>query len=118
MKKPYNLISKTLLSRTTRLLVLLLFSLPFGAFAQSISLTPNTPGDPQDFGSVDVGSSSASKPYQVTGSGFSSSDFVRIAIPFAFEGSTDDFGFNSDAHSHIHQDWDKEVQKDQNRDNL
>ena len=31
----------------------------------------------------------------------------------------DDFGFNSDAHSHIHQDWDAEVLKDNsNRDNL
>ncbi len=93
MKKTYSLISQISLNQTIRLLVLFLFALPLGAFAQSISLTPNTPGDPQDFGSVVVGSASASKSYQVTGSGLT--DDVSISIPGRFEGSTDNTVFNA-----------------------
>ena len=71
----------------------LLLALPGIGMAQSVTLTPQTPGDPQDFGSVPVGTASASKAYNVTGSGLTSG--VTIDIPGSFEGSTDNVNFST-----------------------
>ena len=61
--------------------------------AQTVTITPNTAGDPQDFGSVAVGAVSASKAYTVTGSALVNN--VSVAVPQFFEGSTDNINFST-----------------------
>jgi hypothetical protein len=91
MKKTYKLISQRSLAQIIRLLVLFLFALPLGAFAQSLSLTP---GSIQVFDNTAVGSASPSKAFQVDGSGLAGSD-VNIVIPVRFEGSTNNTVFST-----------------------
>lgn len=90
MKHPYSLLTSWL----RWLCLCLLLALPGLGFAQTVSLTSNTP-DPQDFGSVPVGTVSASKAYTVSGSGLV--DDITVSIPSRFEGSTDNVGFSTTA---------------------
>jgi hypothetical protein len=71
----------------------LLLALPGLGFAQTVSLTPNTAGNPQDFGSVPVGTVSASKAYTLSGSGLVSN--LVVNIPDQFEASVNNTSFGS-----------------------
>lgn len=80
------------------LLFLLAMMLPGLSFAQSITISPNAD---QDFGRVDVGSTSAPKLFNVTTSGVTRSVIVSFsgnpvtgAAP-SFEGSTDDITYST-----------------------
>lgn len=67
--------------------------LPFMASAQTVTITPATPANPQDFGSVAVGQNSASKSYSVTATNINRD--VVVVIPAGFQGSTDNTAFSS-----------------------
>lgn len=71
----------------------MLLALPGLGVAQTVSLTPNPAGSPQDFGSVPVGNTSASKAYITSGSNLVNN--LIIAIPASFEGSTDNTTFSA-----------------------
>ncbi|WP_165822235.1 T9SS type A sorting domain-containing protein [Hymenobacter edaphi] len=60
-------------------------SLSLTGYAQSVSLTPDVAGSPQNFGNVVVGQKSAPRSFTVSGSGLV--DDVTINIPSRFEGS-------------------------------
>ncbi len=90
MKHTYSLTTSWL----RWLCLCLLLALPGLGMAQSVTLTSNTP-DPQDFGSVPVGTASASKAYTVSGSGLVNN--VVVNIPDQFEGSTNNTTFSSTA---------------------
>lgn len=90
MKHTYSLTTSWL----RWLCLCLLLALPGLGMAQSVTLTSNA-ADPQDFGSVPVGTTSASKAYTVSGSGLV--DDITVAIPSRFEGSTDNVGFSTTA---------------------
>lgn len=70
----------------------LLLALPGLGMAQTVTLTSNTP-DPQNFGSVPVGTTSASKAYTVSGTGLVND--ITVSIPNQFEGSTDNIAFST-----------------------
>ena len=93
MDKHYpNTITKVF-RRTLGLLILFLLALPFLSRAQSLSLSPTAGGTSQNFGSVAVGSTSASYSFLVMGSNLS--DDVTIVIPQRFEGSTNNTTFSN-----------------------
>ncbi len=71
----------------------LLLALPGLGMAQTLTFASLSPGDPQDFGSVQVGNVSASKSYSVNGSELTRN--VIIAIPADFEGSVDNSAFSA-----------------------
>ncbi|WP_165370595.1 T9SS type A sorting domain-containing protein [Hymenobacter persicinus] len=79
-----------------RLLMLLLLALPVFAQAQTFSVTPSDPANPQDFGSVAVGSFSAAKSYTVTGSGLTGPITVALSGT-SYELSRDNVFFSGSA---------------------
>jgi hypothetical protein len=79
-----------------RFLLLLLLALPFVGRAQSLNVIPSDPSTPQNFGSVAVGSSSASKAYTVTGTRLTEPVTV-ILSGTSFEISRDNITFSGSA---------------------
>ncbi|TGE18634.1 T9SS type A sorting domain-containing protein [Hymenobacter elongatus] len=79
-----------------RFLLLLLLALPFVGKAQTFSVVPSDAADPQNFGSVAVGSFSASKSYAVTGSRLTGP--VSVALSGTnYEISRDNISFSGSA---------------------
>jgi hypothetical protein len=74
-----------------RLLLLLLLALPFAGIAQSITITPTTAGDPQNFGSIAVGQTSTANSYTVAANGVTTD--VTVEIPVGFQGSLNNSTF-------------------------
>ena len=69
------------------LFVLLSFS--FTAWAQTATVTPSDPVNPQNFGSVQVGAFSAAKSYAIAASGLTNSITVSVVPGSRFQLSTD-----------------------------
>jgi trimeric autotransporter adhesin len=77
-------------------MIFTLLSFTLVAHAQSVSLTPNVAGSPQNFGNVVVGQKSTPRAFTVSGSGLV--DDVTINIPSRFEGSlSSTSGFSTNA---------------------
>ncbi len=80
MNNSYSNTIETVLKLPLRLMVLLLLILPFAGQAQTFTVTPSDPVNPQEFGMVATGTSSASKSYNVQGSGFAPGTTVGLAL--------------------------------------
>ncbi|WP_082773732.1 T9SS type A sorting domain-containing protein [Hymenobacter sp. PAMC 26628] len=93
MKHPYS----PLTSWLRWLCLCFLLAMPGLGMAQTVTLTPNTAGDPQDFGSVSIGTMSTSKAYTVSGSGVPTNGSISVGIPNMFEGSIDNNTFSPSA---------------------
>jgi hypothetical protein len=79
-----------------RLWMLLLLALPAFANAQSFSVVPSDPSNPENFGTVAVGAFSAAKSYTVTGSGLTGPVSVGLSGT-SFEISRDNVTFSGAA---------------------
>ncbi|QJX45407.1 T9SS type A sorting domain-containing protein [Hymenobacter taeanensis] len=93
MKNTYISAISQVLRPQVRILLLLLLVLPFASLAQSITITPTNPGDPQDFGTIAVGQRSSSNSYTLSANGLSRD--VTVSIPSGFEGSLNNATFTT-----------------------
>lgn len=79
-------------------LAFLLVLLPFLGIAQTFTVTPADNSSPQNFGSVAVGTSSASKSYVVSGNSFSAGQTISVALSGTQYGiSQDNVNFSNSA---------------------
>ncbi|TGD79721.1 T9SS type A sorting domain-containing protein [Hymenobacter wooponensis] len=93
MKNSYMSTIQQVLRPHMRLLLLLLLALPFTGLAQTVTITPVTPGNPQNFGSIPVGQFSSSNSYTVSASGITQN--VTVVIPNGFQGSINNVTFGT-----------------------
>ncbi|NVO84749.1 T9SS type A sorting domain-containing protein [Hymenobacter terrestris] len=104
MKKNYLRNSKPGLTGRLWALLAFLWFVPLLGQAQQVTLTPDGPNlnsgansasNPQYFGSVEVGASSASKSYTVAATDLDPNGSVSIVIPAGFQGSTNNVSFST-----------------------
>jgi len=97
MKHSYNKALLGLVHHKYWLAFLLVF-LPFLGFAQSFTVVSIDTNSPQNFGSVAVGTSSASKSYTVSGNGFLAGQTISVALSGTQYGiSQDNVNFSNSA---------------------
>lgn len=99
MKDTYLIAKQLTAQPIMRLLLLLLLALPVLGQAQTFTVTPADPANPQNFGSVPVGSSSAAKSYVVSASGLTpNTGTVAVALSgTSYEISRDNSSFSGQA---------------------
>ncbi|PJJ61095.1 T9SS type A sorting domain-containing protein [Hymenobacter chitinivorans] len=96
MKNTYKSARQWVQKPHWRFLLLLLLALPFVGHAQSFSVVPADPANPQNFGSVAVGSFSAAKSYTVTGASLTMPVTVALSGT-GYEISRDNITFSGSA---------------------
>ncbi|MCB2408984.1 T9SS type A sorting domain-containing protein [Hymenobacter lucidus] len=98
MKNTYKSALQWVQKPHLRFFLLLLLALPFVGRAQSFTVTPSDNADPQNFGSVAVGSFSPAKSYTVVGSRLTGPVTVSIGSPgTSYEISRDNVTFSGTA---------------------
>jgi len=96
MKNPYLNALRWVRKPHLRFLLLLLLALPFVGRAQTFNVVPSDAANPQNFGSVAVGTFSAAKSYTVSGSGLTGPISVGLSGT-SYEISRDNINFSGAA---------------------